>query len=376
MRKGWYERSVGDILQLEYGKPLHESDRNANGRFPVYGANGEKNRTDKFYHDKPSIIVGRKGSAGELNLTEKAFWPLDVTYFVTFDEQQYDLRFLYYLLTTLELPKLAKGVKPGINRNEVYSRVTLVPLLLEQQRIVAILDDAFEGIATAKANTKKNLQAARELFELQLATTLRRGGNGWVDMAIGDICTLKSGTTVAVNLERSSGDIPYVKVAEMTMPANREGVATSIRFLNKSDIRANWIIPAGSVIFPKRGGAILTNKKRLALVDMCADLNIMSVIPSEKLTPDFLYLYFLTVDMRKLGTGSSIPQINNYDIAPLRISFPESKVKQTEITAALRKIETECQVLATLYERKLAALEALKQSLLHEAFTGQLKAAA
>jgi type I restriction enzyme S subunit len=158
VKKGWQEKSVGDILQLEYGKPLDESDRKPNGRYPVYGANGEKDRTDKFYHDKPSIIVGRKGSAGEVNLTEKKFWPLDVTYFVTFDEKQHDLQFLYYLLTTLELTKLAKGVKPGINRNEVYSQTTRVPPLAEQQRIVGLLDEAFEGLATAKANAEKNLK--------------------------------------------------------------------------------------------------------------------------------------------------------------------------------------------------------------------------
>src|SRR6202162_3839276 len=140
MKIGWKEITVGKVLQLEYGRPLDESDRKPDGRFPVYGANGEKDRTDRFYHDKPSIIVGRKGSAGEINLTEEKFWPLDVTYFVRFDEQQHDLRFLYYLLTTLELTKLAKGVKPGINRNEVYSQVTTVPPLPEQKRIVGMLD--------------------------------------------------------------------------------------------------------------------------------------------------------------------------------------------------------------------------------------------
>ena len=118
----------------------------------------------------------------------------------------------------------------------------------------------------------------------------------------------------------------------------------------------------------------MTNKKRLALVDICVDLNIMSVIPSEKLTSEFLYLYFLAVDMRKLGTGSSIPQINNYDIAPLLISFPASKARQLEITDALRDIETECQTLVALYDRKLAALDDLKKALLQYAFTGQLTA--
>jgi type I restriction enzyme, S subunit len=151
VKNGWKSMRVGEVLRLEYGKPLDSADRKQDGLYPVYGANGQKDRTDKFYFDRRSIIVGRKGSAGELNLTEERFWPLDVTYFVTFDEAKHDLRFLFYLLVTLDLPSLAKGVKPGINREEVYSQVTRVPRLSEQQRIVGILDEAFEGIATAKA---------------------------------------------------------------------------------------------------------------------------------------------------------------------------------------------------------------------------------
>jgi type I restriction enzyme S subunit len=123
MKAVWKEKRIEEVLKLNYGKPLDDDDRKLDGLYPVYGANGQKDRTDKFYYDKPSIIVGRKGSAGEVNLTAPKFWPLDVTYFVTFDERQYDLRFLYYLLSTLDLPCLAKGVKPGINRNEVYSKV-------------------------------------------------------------------------------------------------------------------------------------------------------------------------------------------------------------------------------------------------------------
>ena len=115
----WEDKRLGDVLKLEYGKPLPKEDRDENGAYPAYGANGIKCRTNQIYRDRPSIIVGRKGSAGEINLTEEKFWPLDVTYFVDFDENQYDLMFLYYCLLSLKLQSLAKGVKPGINRNDV-----------------------------------------------------------------------------------------------------------------------------------------------------------------------------------------------------------------------------------------------------------------
>jgi type I restriction enzyme, S subunit len=374
MKNEWQEKPVGEIIRLEYGKPLDDSERKPDGRFPVYGANGEKDRTDRSYYDKPSIIVGRKGSAGEINLTENKFWPLDVTYFVTFDERQYDLRFLFYLLTTLELTKLAKGVKPGINRNEVYSQVTRVPRLPEQQRIVGLLDEAFEGIATAKGNAEKNLQNARALFESQLQSVFSERSKGWVEATVGETCTLKSGTTVSPSLEKPAGDIPYLKVADMTFGGNEDQITTSSRFLSKSDVKKSAIIPRGATIFPKRGGAILTNKKRITSLPICADLNIMAVIPSSQIEADLLYFYFLSVDMRKLGTGSSIPQINNYDVAPLVIEFPKAIGEQRKIVGRLRELRAESERLASIYERKLAALDALRKSLLHQAFTGQLTA--
>lgn len=151
----WDMRSLGEVIKLEYGKPLDKKDRMASGIYAVYGANGEKDRSNKYYIDKPSIIVGRKGSAGEINLTEENFWPLDVTYFVTFDNKKYDLKFIYYLLLTLKLTRLAKGVKPGINRNDVYSIVTrMSDSLNEQKNIVLKLDSMF--------NETKKLQSIYE----------------------------------------------------------------------------------------------------------------------------------------------------------------------------------------------------------------------
>ncbi|MHB8276556.1 MAG: restriction endonuclease subunit S [Candidatus Humimicrobiaceae bacterium] len=136
----WEKIKLGKVIKLAYGKPLQNSKRKSNGTYPVYGANGIKDRTDEYYYDKQSIIIGRKGSAGEINLTEKKFWPLDVTYYIEFDNNKYSLNFLYYLLSSLNLSRLAKGVKPGINRNEIYSIVVQIPSFTEQKAIVAKLD--------------------------------------------------------------------------------------------------------------------------------------------------------------------------------------------------------------------------------------------
>jgi len=138
--EGWEEKMLGQIIKLEYGKPLDDGLRNQKGLYPIYGANGIKGRTNKFYHNRKTIIIGRKGSAGEINLSEEKFWPLDVTYFVTFDDKENELMFLFYLLSKLQLTKLARGVKPGINRNEVYEISVYMPLKTEQQTIIKKLD--------------------------------------------------------------------------------------------------------------------------------------------------------------------------------------------------------------------------------------------
>jgi type I restriction enzyme S subunit len=161
--KDWEEKKLGEIVKLEYGKPLPKLKRKANGEYPVYGANGIKSRSDTFYFDKPSIVVGRKGSAGELNLTETKFWPLDVSYFVTFDDKKYNLKFLYNLLLTLNLPKLAKGVKPGINRNEVYNIDVKFPDIKTQKQIVKKLDELSAQTKKLEAVYQQKIDDLEEL---------------------------------------------------------------------------------------------------------------------------------------------------------------------------------------------------------------------
>jgi type I restriction enzyme S subunit len=129
-------KNIYEVLKLEYGKSLKQTDRDNNGLYAAYGANGIKTRTNKYLFDKPSIIVGRKGSAGELTLVKEKFWALDVAYYVTHDNTETDINFLFYSLQTKKLNSLAKGVKPGINRNEVYLLKIYVPSINEQRSIV------------------------------------------------------------------------------------------------------------------------------------------------------------------------------------------------------------------------------------------------
>lgn len=136
--------SLGNTIKLEYGKPLDQSERSSTGTYPVYGANGIKAYSEKYYCNDVGIVVGRKGSAGEVNLTDNKFWPLDVTYFVSCDPNQNDLFYIYYLLKSLKLQQYATGVKPGLNRNDVYAIKINKYSLVEQKNIVKELNELSE----------------------------------------------------------------------------------------------------------------------------------------------------------------------------------------------------------------------------------------
>ncbi len=243
---------------------------------------------------------------------------------------------LYWFLrdeTVSRANDTARGARmPRANVEEILNFEFLLPPPHDQQRLVGILDEAFEGIAKAKANAERNLENARELFDGRLRSLFSSPPAEWKTSSIGDMCTLKSGTTVPKKLELPAADVPYLKVADLNLPENSVELSVSSRYLDSSSVSANAIFPVGAVMFPKRGGAIATNKKRLTAVRACFDLNIMGVIPSAVIDSWFLYWYFVNIDMRQFsGNGASIPQVNNYDIAPLRFSYPPTKSEQARV---------------------------------------------
>jgi type I restriction enzyme, S subunit len=242
-----------------------------------------------------------------------------------------------------------------------------VPSLSEQLNIVNKLDAAFAEIDKTINITQNNFKSSQIIFSKYLKNIFETKHAGYVSSTIGKTCTIKSGTTVKSNIERTAGKIPYLKVADMNLRGNEKEITTSSRFLDIADVRKNSIIEPGSTIFPKRGGAIATNKKRIVTTPICIDLNIMSVLPKKNIIlPKLLWYYFTNLDLKKLGSGSSIPQVNNYDIEPLFISFPNKIEDQDKTVDRINKLYAETNMLKNIYKKKFESLKNLKNSILSE----------
>ncbi len=138
----WPIVELGEICEFKYGKSLPQSKREP-GQFPVYGSNGVVGHHTAALTTGPTVVIGRKGSFGEIHLSEGACWPIDTTYFLDSSCTDVDLNWLARVLPTLGLKDLNRAAAiPGLNREDAYRRTLLLPPLGEQRRIAEILGQA------------------------------------------------------------------------------------------------------------------------------------------------------------------------------------------------------------------------------------------
>ena len=199
--------------------------------------------------------------------------------------------------------------------NKLITLEIYVPSLEIQKKIVKKID----LIRNLKQNFEQNMNSFDDLVKSQFIEMFDE--SDFPIRKIEEVCSLKSGTTFDKSSELEFGDILYCKVSDMNLEGNEKFMIRSKTYVS-NEVGLKSSIPAYSTIFPKRGGAIGTNKKRLLIKDTCVDLNTMGVTPSNKINPEYLYQYFQNLDLGSLCDGSTIPQLNNKNIGPLSIKVP------------------------------------------------------
>ena len=168
----WEWCRLGEIITMIYGSGLTKAQCIEGGSFPVYGSNGVVGYFNSFLTEKRAIIIGRKGSAGALNVCELPSWTTDVAYYIE-ENNSLNFEYLFYLLQSLNLEKIGKGIKPGLNRNEAYNLIVPLSPFKEQKAIVekvetllAICDKLEKEINQNKEYSEQMMQAVlREAFE-------------------------------------------------------------------------------------------------------------------------------------------------------------------------------------------------------------------
>ncbi|MGB4848041.1 MAG: restriction endonuclease subunit S [Saprospiraceae bacterium] len=169
----------------------------------------------------------------------------------------------------------------------------------------------------------------------------------WEWVRLNQVLQTTSGLTFPANLEKQQGRIPYLKVGDMNLPGNEIIITTSSRFIDPEKKHLQYLISPGSIIFPKRGGAIATNKKRIVDSPIFVDLNTMAISPSDAISTQYSYYWLSSIDLATLNTGTSVPQINHKDIDPLLLPLPPIK-EQDRIVNKIAELMSRCDELEKL----------------------------
>jgi len=282
-------------------------------------------------------------------------------------------KYLYYYLTSIV--SLLNDLGTGTTFKELsggkLKEVSIpTPPFPEQQRIVAILDEAFDGIAKARANAEKNLQNARALFESHLQSVFTERGNGWVEKRLGDVCAITS-KLVDPRIEGFS-DLTHVGAGNIEP---RKGTFVELKTAREEGLISGKFLFDESMVLYSKIRPYLMKVARPNFNGLCsADMYPLTPRPNE-ITRDYLFHLLLSksfTDYAIMGSArAGMPKVNREHLFEFRTWLPDVE-RQNELSAQLDMSHEETQRLESIYKKKLAALDELKQSLLHQAFSGQL----
>lgn len=289
--------------------------------------------------------------------------------------------FLYYFLLSQKDNLVARATgnaQPNISQIKVRETEVPIPPFPEQRRIVAILDDAFDDIAIAKANAEKSLQKTRALFESHLQSVFTQRGSGWQVKALADTCEVFTDGDWIETKDQSPEGIRLIQTGNIGRgmfkrrgeKARHISEATFRRLRCTEIFEGDCLIsrlpdPVGrSCVLPDTGERMIT----------AVDCTIVRFDKKQVVPAFFIYysqsqIYLRSVDSEITGTTRS--RISRSNLGQIAIPVAPL-VDQRRIVAELDLFAAETRRLETIYQHKLAALEALKKSLLHEAFTGNL----
>lgn len=327
----WRTVSLGEALELAYGKALPKSARVANGHVPVYGSNGVTGWHNESLIKGPTVIVGRKGSAGAVQYVEEPCFPIDTTYYVKSRLGfEFDPRFLFYLLRRKDLPRLrtATGV-PGLTREDVYRESISFPPLEEQRRIVDLLSRA-EGIVRLRREAQAKAQAIIPALFFDLFGDPATNPKGWPTAPLSEVAQVISGIAKGRKLAADEGiELPYMRVANVKDGYLDLGEVKTIA-IKRTEVDKLLIQP-GDLLMTEGGDPDKLGRAALwsGEIDHCVHQNHIFKVRSDRsrVLPSYLRAlagstygkaYFLSVAKKTTGIAS----INKTQLSAFPVVLP------------------------------------------------------
>ena len=392
MREGWETKALGEVCDvIGGGTPSKDNANFYTGDIPwatVRDMRSDVITQTEFKITKAAVassatnviscgnvVIATRVGLGKVCLLEQdTAINQDLRGIIPKDCNILHVRYLFWWLKSISDLIIAEGTGAtvqGVKLPFIKSLKISLPPLPEQQRIVAILDEAFSSIATARANTERNLQNARALFESYLHEVFSKRGEGWELCKMGDVYDVRDGTHDSPKFY----DAGYPLVTSKNL--KRYGLdLEAVKFISEEDynkINQRSAVNVGDILFAMIGTignpVLVKSEPNYAIKNMA-----LFKVPSNQ-SSEFLR-YFLAAEitlsrMKSEANGTTQKFVGLGYLRKFEIALPNISTQRRTVEA-LNAISFETQRLESIYQRKLNALDELKQSLLHQAFSGRL----
>jgi len=375
--KEWELSRLDTLLSLEYGKGLPERERTG-GRYPVIGSSGIVGYHNQSKVIGPGIIIGRKGSIGAITLIKSDFWPIDTTYYVKTLVKDIDLKWLFYALIKLNLPKLnLSDVVPGLKRELVHSLKLPLPPLPEQQKIAEILLTVDQAIEKVDEAIKKTQRMKKGLMQELLTKGI--GHKEFKDTEIGRIpkeWELEFLSNIAY-LERGKfahrprndpkffrGKYPFIQTGDIS---EANGIIKNFsQTLNEEGIRISKLFRRGTIVISIAGN--IGDVGILGFDSYFPD-SIVGISPDKKKINNYFLMYLmnkLKSELNSMAPRSTQKNINLEILKKIKVPFP-SLSEQQKIAEILSTVDSRLEML----RKRKGKIERIKKGLMNDLLTGR-----
>ena len=289
------------------------------------GSNGVSGYHNEYLIEGPSVIVGRKGSAGEVTYVESNCFPIDTTYYVKLSQPSHtNLTFVYFMLKSLDLPSLREGAGvPGLNRKDVYARHKLpLPPLEVQQEIVAEIQGYQKVIDGARAvveNYRPHISIDPE----------------WPMVQVGDVCTVERGASprpISKYTTDSSNGVNWIKIGDAQV-GSKFITSTKERITLEGATKSRWVKPGDFIL----SNSMSFGRPYILAIEGCIhDGWLLLRNQSSEVSKDFLY-YILNTGLvaeqfALAATGGVVNNLNSRIVRDVKIPLPSIDTQEAIVT--------------------------------------------
>jgi len=354
MRDGWVETTLGQVISLEYGKSLTDSNRDGVG-YPVYGSAGVVGRhSQPLVPEGPVIVVGRKGTAGAVYWSSGPCFVIDTAYFARIKEDVQP-KYLFYLLNFVNLKSVtAQTGVPGLNRERAYSLRCSIPPRAEQVRVVDLISTVDSYIEALQ----QHLESARKSRAAVLHDLLTHVGDDWVNTTIGEVSSF---VTIRLAPKDLSSDSIYVGLEHLEP-------------FNSSVSRFDSVSKVSSSLTPFEPGDVLFGRLRpylhkvaFAEISGFCSPEILVLRANSEILSKMLFLYCdldstIQACVEK-SAGTRMPRASAEDLQSIKIQLPP-RPEQERISGIVSAYDSEIRQISHTLSRTANVRAALLSDLL------------